>query len=263
MKSLWNDSEADGLNGDLLKLRVYSSQLIGRNPDLVLHGGGNTSLKATATNLLGDADDVLYVKGSGGDLATIEARGFAPVKLYILERLATLPHLSDTDMVNIQRSAMTNADAPNPSVEAILHAIIPHRFVDHTHADAIVAITNTVDGERRIHEIYGDRVIIVPYVMPGFILAKTVYDMTKNLDWDLIEGIILLNHGIFTFHDNPKTSYERMINLVNEAETYIKNQRCWLFLKNMAHNGALKMFISCTESSHQIARTPVRQTPPV
>lgn len=224
MKSLWNDQEAARLDNDPLKLRVYSSRLLGREADLVLHGGGNTSVKATVTDLLGDTREVLYVKGSGWDLATIEAPGFAPVKLDTLQRLARLEELSDTDMVSMQRAAMTDPAAPNPSVEAILHAVIPFNYVDHTHADAVITVTNTEGGEARIKEIYGDRVIVISYVMPGFILARTVRDLTRDVDWNTVEGMILLNHGIFTFHDDAKESYHRMIRLVHAAEEYIRAQ---------------------------------------
>ncbi len=224
MKSNWKDSEAKKLKGDLLKLRVYTSRLLGNNEDLVMHGGGNTSVKIKETNIFGEEEEVLYVKGSGWDLATIEAPGFAPVKLSALHRLAQLDTLSDVDMVKNQRMAMTNPSAPNPSVEAILHAIIPYTFVDHTHADAVVTVTNTPGGKKRIQEIYGDKILIIPYVMPGFILAKKIYEMTKNIDWDSIDGMVLMNHGVFTFHNDPKISYEKMISIVDASEKYLKKQ---------------------------------------
>jgi len=221
MKSLWNDAEAAKCQGDFLKLRVYTSRLLGQESSLVLHGGGNTSVKVEEKDLFGDRQELLYVKGSGWDLATIEAEGFAPVKLDALKRMALLTRLSDTEMVKGQRSAMMNPSAPNPSVEAILHAIIPFKFVDHTHADAVVTITNTPEGRERIEDIYGERILIVPYVMPGFILAKTIYDLTKDLDWTQCEGMVLLNHGVFTFDDDAKKSYEQMIKLVTQAEDYL------------------------------------------
>ena len=224
MKSSWNDNEAQQLNGDLLQLRVYTSRLLGKEEDLVLHGGGNTSVKIEEINIFGEKESILYVKGSGWDLATIEAPGFAPVKLSALHQLANLDRLSDMEMVKYQRMAMTNPSAPNPSVEAILHAIIPYTFVDHTHADAVVILTNTPNGEELIKEIYGDRILIIPYVMPGFILAKTIHEMTKDLDWNEIDGMILLNHGVFTFHKDPKVSYENMISIVSKAEDYIKSK---------------------------------------
>ncbi|MDW3647397.1 MAG: bifunctional aldolase/short-chain dehydrogenase [Bacteroidia bacterium] len=224
MKSSWKDSEAQALNNDLLKLRVYTSRLLGSDEDLVLHGGGNTSVKIKETNIFGEEEEILYVKGSGWDLATIEEAGFAPVKLDALYKLAELDTLTDTQMVKYQRMAMTNPSAPNPSVETILHGIIPYTFVDHTHADAVVIVTNTDNGEERIKEIYGDSVLIVPYVMPGFILAKTIYEMTRGIDWEKLEGMILLNHGVFTFNHDPKKAYEKMIEIVSKAEDYIKDQ---------------------------------------
>ncbi len=221
MQSLFDSSEAETFTHDPLQLRVYTSRLLGREPALVMHGGGNTSVKMQIDNFFGEPEDVLCIKGSGWDLATIEAEGFAPVELDVLRRLAAVEQLTDTEMVRVQRSAMTNPDAPNPSVEAILHAIIPSTYVDHTHADAVVAITNTADGEARIREIYGDRVLIVPYVMPGFILARTVYEMTRDTNWSALEGMILLRHGVFTFSNDARTSYELMIKLVSEAEAYL------------------------------------------
>ena len=221
MNSLWNDEEASRFDGDPLSLRVYTSQLLGREPSLVLHGGGNTSVKLSATNIFGDSEDLLYVKGSGWDLATIERQGFASVKMDVLRRMAQLEHLNDTDMVRLQRSAMTDPGAPNPSVEAVLHAMIPFTFVDHTHADAVVAVTNTENGGEYIRDIYGDRVLVVPYVMPGFILAKKVYEMTREADWRRYEAMILMNHGVFTFHEEGRASYERMIQIVSEAENFL------------------------------------------
>jgi rhamnose utilization protein RhaD (predicted bifunctional aldolase and dehydrogenase)/NAD(P)-dependent dehydrogenase (short-subunit alcohol dehydrogenase family) len=204
---------------DALALRVYSSRLLGADPTLVLHGGGNTSVKATVRDLFGEPVDVLYIKGSGADLATIDAHGFAPVRLEVLRKMADLPALSDTDMVKHQRAAMLDPNAPTPSVEAILHAIIPFKFVDHTHADAIVTLSNTPDGEARLRQLYGDRVLFVPYVMPGFALARAVHELTREIDWTKLEGIVLLHHGVFTFADDARTSYERMLALASTAES--------------------------------------------
>ena len=202
MENLFND----------LNLRVFTSNLLGQSSYLVLHGGGNTSVKI---------DDLLYVKGSGWDLVSIKKEGFAPVKLEALKQMAKQDSLSDSDMVRLQREAMTDKSAPNPSVEAILHAIIPFKFVDHTHADSIVTITNSKDGKEIIDKLFPN-FLKVPYVMPGFILAKTVYEMSKSLDWGSCEGIILENHGIFTFDDDAKKSYTKMINAVSEAEEFLE-----------------------------------------
>ena len=136
--------------------------------------------------------------------------------------MARLETMSDTEMVKQQRMAMTNPSAPNPSVEAILHAIIPYRFVDHTHADAVVTISNTPNGRERIEELYGKDHLIVPYIMPGFVLAREVFLRTQNINWNSIKGIILMHHGIFTFHDEARTSYENMIAAVTLAEQYLE-----------------------------------------
>jgi len=224
MNSLWDESDAQALADDPLALRVYTSRLLGRESSLVLHGGGNTSVKADAINLFGESERLLYVKGSGWDLASIEKPGFAPVRLDVLQKMARLDALSDSDMVNAQRAAMTDPHAPNPSVEAILHAIIPFTFVDHTHADAVVTISNTADGETRLRQIYGDDVLILPYIMPGFVLAKQIYEMTAAIDWSKLTAIVLLHHGVFTFADEARESYEHMIDLVTQAENYLAEQ---------------------------------------
>ena len=178
----------------------------------------------------------LYVKGSGWDLATIEAEGFAPVKMEMLLKMAELKELNDTDMVKYQRLAMTNPSAPNPSVEAILHAVIPYKFVDHTHTDAVVTITNTEGGEEKIKELYGDKVLIIPYIMPGFVLAKLIYDMTRDVKWDELEGMVLMNHGLFTFNDDAKKSYEKTIELVDKAERYLADCGASLDVKEESSN---------------------------
>jgi rhamnose utilization protein RhaD (predicted bifunctional aldolase and dehydrogenase)/NAD(P)-dependent dehydrogenase (short-subunit alcohol dehydrogenase family) len=223
MRSLWSDTDAARCTTPL-EFRVYSSRLLGQEPALVLHGGGNTSVKAAVTDLFGDEVPLLHIKGSGWDLATIEAAGFAPVRLDVLQRMADLPVLSDTDMVRAQRAAMLDPGAPTPSVEAILHAIIPFTYVDHTHADAVVAVSNSPNGEAAIRAIYGDRVFVVPYVMPGFVLARAVREMTEVTDWSGVGGIVLMNHGVFSFGDDAKSSYERMIALVTRAEEYLASK---------------------------------------
>ncbi|MBN4066511.1 bifunctional aldolase/short-chain dehydrogenase [Simkania negevensis] len=236
MKSLWNTEEAKGHEADPLALRVYTSRLIGQESSLVLQGGGNTSVKMTERDFFDDEIEVIYIKGSGWDLATIEKEGFAPVKMDALLKLSRRAALTDVEMVKIQRSAMTDPSAPSPSVEAILHAIIPYRYVDHTHADAIVTLTNTADGEKAIYDLFGNNLLIIPYVMPGFLLAKEVYRRTQGFDWSQCEGMVLLNHGVFTFDDTARGSYEKMIDLVSRAEKALakKGSRRWLHTKAAA-----------------------------
>ncbi|KIM07453.1 MAG: oxidoreductase [Sulfurovum sp. PC08-66] len=199
-----------------LALRVYTSNLLGQNDALVLHGGGNTSLKTVV-----DGEEILYVKGSGWDLVSIQSQGFAPVRLKTLHEMAKLENLSDSDMVAQQKAAMIDTTAPNPSVEAILHAIIPFKFVDHTHADAIVTISNSLHGKEHIAALFPD-FLIVDYVMPGFILAQKIYEMSHDADWQRRGGIILHHHGIFTFDNDAQKSYNKMIDAITKAEAFLE-----------------------------------------
>ena len=221
MKNLWDPEAVAQFEENTLQLRVYTSRLLGQNSDLVLHGGGNTSVKIQQTNLFGEAEDILYVKGSGCDLATIDEDGFTPLLLKTLWKLAALEKISDVEMIRQQQMAKSNPDAPNPSVEALLHAIIPFDWIDHTHADAVVTLTNTPEGNELIRKIYGERLLLIPYVMPGFKLSRKVFEMTKKIDWTQFEGMILLNHGIFSFGDTALESYTRMIDLVSLAEDFL------------------------------------------
>ena len=219
MQNLYNDEFASSLKTDL-KYRVYTSNLLGQSDELVLHGGGNTSVKSVVAG-----EDILYVKGSGWDLVSIKEEGFAPVKLDVLKEMATFESLSDSDMVSQQKAAMIDKSAPNPSVEAILHAIIPFKYVDHTHSDAVVTISNSENGIENIKKVYPNY-LIIPYVMPGFILAKTIYEMAKDIDYNTIDGIILHNHGIFTFDDDAKIAYTKMIDAVTLAEEFLEAEAC-------------------------------------
>lgn len=226
MESLWNDADASRYPTDVA-LRVYTSRLLGRDSTLVLHGGGNTSVKARSRNAVGEEEDILHVKGSGWDLETIEEAGFAPVRMAHLLKLARLEALGDPQMMNELATQVTRAGSPAPSVEAILHAILPHKYVDHTHADALLAITNTPGGERRAREIYESDTVIVPYVMPGFDLARQcARQFAAEARADTI-GMVLLNHGIFSFGATARESYERMIALVGRAEAYLAQHGAW------------------------------------
>jgi rhamnose utilization protein RhaD (predicted bifunctional aldolase and dehydrogenase)/NAD(P)-dependent dehydrogenase (short-subunit alcohol dehydrogenase family) len=250
MNSLWNDNEAKAFLNDPLQLRVYTSRLLGLEPELVLHGGGNTSVKVKKENIFGDIEEILYVKGSGVDLTDVQPAGFAPVKLEVLERMASQEKLDDADLLRLQRTSMLDPDSPNPSIEAVLHAIIPFKYVDHTHADSVVTISNNERGKKLIQEIYKDRVLIVPYVMPGFILAKKVYELTRNLDWSKVEGIILLNHGVFTFADDARTSYEKMIHIASLADDYLKKQGVF---DSVAKAEPVEDLLSLARIRHQVS----------
>lgn len=206
----------------LIQARVETSRLLGSNKSLVLHGGGNTSVKVIQKNIFGEDEHVLYVKGSGWDLETITSDGFSPVSLNHLKKLSDLSVLSDSAMVNEMVTHLTISTAPVPSVEAILHAVIPYVYVDHTHADSIVAISNSVNGEKILRGIFKETVVYIPYIMPGFDLSRLCAKLLKdNLTKDKI-GLILLNHGIFSFGDTAEISYNNMIELVGLAENYLK-----------------------------------------
>jgi rhamnose utilization protein RhaD (predicted bifunctional aldolase and dehydrogenase)/NAD(P)-dependent dehydrogenase (short-subunit alcohol dehydrogenase family) len=227
MKSLWNDGEASQYSGPL-GLRVYTSRLLGRDRSLVLHGGGNTSVKLREPNLFGEPEALLYVKGSGWDLETIEPAGFTPVALDYVRRLATLPALSDPQMIGELATHTMRAGAPAPSVETILHAILPFTYVDHTHADAVLSVSNAPQGEARIREIYGDRVVVIPYVMAGFDLAAwCAREYPKAAGGNTI-GMVLLSHGVFSFGADAREAYERMIELVSMSERYLESRKAWV-----------------------------------
>src|ERR1700730_11453099 len=236
MKSGWVDSEAqaaidryarDGISRDLA-LRVYTTRLLGRDPKLVLHGGGNTSLKTTMSDLLGEEVAVLCVKGSGSDMAAIEPAGLPAVRLDRLRKLRARADLSDEDLLRIQRASLLEPTAPNPSVEILLHAFLPHKFIDHTHANAILSIVDQPDGEAICAGLYDGRVSLVPYVMPGFGLAKTAADIYEAKPE--VEGLILNKHGIFPFGASARESYERMIALVTLAEERLQKNRKAVFV---------------------------------
>ena len=230
MKNLWSDADAQavvvkyadkGVNEDLA-LRVYTSRLIGGVPALVIHGGGNTSVKTRMQDFLGNEVDVLCVKGSGWDLATIEPAGLPALYREPLGEVRSWAKMSDEDMVKFQRLNLLDPASPNPSVETLLHAFLPHKFVDHSHTKAVLSVSDQKNGMAICKEIYGDKVAILPYVMPGFELAKATADLyDKHPD---IEGIVLHKHGLFTFGDTAKQSYDRMIKLVSLAEKYIASK---------------------------------------
>ncbi|MCT0214531.1 bifunctional aldolase/short-chain dehydrogenase [Synechococcus sp. CS-1327] len=232
IRNRWSDAEAAaaivryGAQGvsETLALRTYSARLLGADPELVLHGGGNTSVKTTVTGLLGETVPVLCVKGSGWDLATIEPPGHPAVRLEPLLALRALEALSDEAMVAAQRQNLIDPAAPNPSVEALLHAFLPHRFVDHTHSIALLALADQGDAAGVCREVFGDRVALVPYVMPGFALAKAAAEAYEAAAaaaagrGQELEGLVLLQHGLFSFGASAKQSYGRMIDLVSQAE---------------------------------------------
>ena len=235
MKNRWSEKEAkalirryarQGVNADLA-LRVYTSRLLGNEPRLVLHGGGNTSVKTTMRDVVGEKTEVLCVKGSGWDMGDIEPQGLPAVRLDNLRKLVSLDSLSDEDMVNVQRTNLLDSSAPNPSVETLLHAFLPHKFVDHTHSNAVLSLTDQPGGDDLCRKVFGPRMGYVPYIMPGFDLARKAFEVFQQAP--SVEGLILFKHGIFTFGDTAKEAYGRMIEQVTLAENHLAKGRKKVF----------------------------------
>jgi rhamnose utilization protein RhaD (predicted bifunctional aldolase and dehydrogenase)/NAD(P)-dependent dehydrogenase (short-subunit alcohol dehydrogenase family) len=231
MKSAWVERDAEalvasgaksGISRDLA-LRIYTTRLLGRDPRLALHGGGNTSLKMQARDRLDDSVEVLCVKATGVDMATIEAEGLPAVRLEALRRLRALDAIADEDLVAIERANLLDPAAPNPSVEVMLHAFLPHKFVDHTHARAVLSLVDQRDGEEKCADAFGRRLAFVPYLMPGFGLAKRAIGIFERLKPS--DGLILSKHGIVTFGEDARQAYERMIEMVTRAEEFIARNR--------------------------------------
>lgn len=225
MQSRWSETEAAAFAAraraaqepEALGLRVYSSRLIGQDPDLVLHGGGNTSVKIDHPG-----GTVIHVKGSGWDLGDIESPGLPAMHLAPLLTARDVDWMSDIDMVAFLRAHLLDPAAPNPSIEALLHAFLPFAFVDHTHASAVLALADQDGMGPLVDRIYGGRVGFVPYVMPGFDLSQACDRVFRANPQ--VEGLWLEKHGLFTFADTARESYERMIRFVSIAEDEIRAQ---------------------------------------
>ncbi len=234
MKSAWSDADAAAAislytasrprscNEDVA-LRVYTSRLLGREPALVLHGGGNTSVKTVLPDDLGEPTEVACIKGSGWDLASLEPPGLPAVRLGPLRAMQRLPELGDEAMVTALRARLLDPSAPNPSVEALLHAFLPHKFIDHSHADAVLAIVDQPDAVALCAEVFGAALVVVPYVMPGFALAQRAAQAHAGAPD--CHGLLLLGHGLFTFGASARESYERHITAVTRAEEFLASRR--------------------------------------
>jgi rhamnose utilization protein RhaD (predicted bifunctional aldolase and dehydrogenase) len=221
MQSLWNDIDAARCATEL-DLRVYTSRLLGAEASLVLHGGGNTSVKQVAT-----AEPRLLVKGSGSDLAQVTANDFTPVRLEEVQRLIDLDDLDNDSLMTAVSTCVAEPGRPRPSIETLLHAVLPYKFVEHTHADSVLAVTNTVDGARIAAEVFGTLAPLVPFRHSGFALAKACHEVfSAQATADTI-GLILLHHGIFAFGHTARESYENMVRLVTRAEDYLKRHDAW------------------------------------
>ena len=259
MKNLWNNNTAKNyiakynkinIHKDLA-LRIYTTHLLGNEKKLVLHGGGNTSVKLETTDIFNNLKKVIYVKGSGWDMSNLNHLGMPGLYLDPLKKTSSLTKMSDENMVNYLRLNLLDSNSPNPSVETLLHALLPHKYVDHTHSNAILSLVNLKNSSKVLNKIFGKKLAIVPYIMPGFQLAKKCFQIFRN-NKD-VEGLLLLNHGIFTFGDDAKQSYDRMIKYVSLAERYINNKkRKHKYEKNKVNNFSLDLLIQCRKIFYQI-----------
>ncbi|MBL0702087.1 MAG: bifunctional aldolase/short-chain dehydrogenase [Desulfosarcina sp.] len=205
-----------------LALRVYTSRLLGSNKNLVLHGGGNTSVKINMPDITGESKDVIFIKGSGADLEFVDPESFTGLDLEPLRKLSLLEKMTEEEMDNQLRIHRIWADSPDPSVETVVHAFLPHKYIDHTHADAILVLTNSLNGQEILNKALGANIAVIPYIMSGFPLAKAILNAyEKN---PAIEAVVVMNHGIFTFSDDAETAYNRMIESVTRAEAFIMKQ---------------------------------------
>lgn len=227
------DNDTAAQQADTLALRAYTSRLLGGEHALVMHGGGNTSVKVRE-----NGEDILYIKGSGADLGLVSAADFAPVRLAEVLHLIELDALDNTQLVEAFRAALRNPAAPRPSIETLLHAVLPFPWVEHTHADAVLAVADTVDGETHIREALGEAAVIVPYHHSGFELAKACHEVYTRHATPKTIGMVLMHHGIFAFGHSARESYENMITLVNRAEEYLKSHQAWDIPMGFGGSGA-------------------------
>ena len=215
MKNRWSETPAD-----LIEQIVLQSRLVGMEEDLVLWGGGNNSIKSRSTDLLGRPVDVMYIKSSGSDMKTIVPKQFPAVRLdYIAPLRTRSADMSDQEMVDYLARCLIDPSSARPSIETLLHAFIPFAAVLHTHADAILALTNNRGREKTVRQCFGDSVITVPYRRPGFRLSRDVADAFDRAP--SAAGLILMNHGLITWGDTIKEAYDRHIELVTKAEEFV------------------------------------------
>ncbi len=237
MINRWNDAEAESFKRDFgstfgadLALRTYSSRLLGADPELVLHGGGNTSVKTQWLDRFGAVRDVIYVKASGYDMATMPPSGHSGLFLQPVRRLLALPRLSEQEMVDELRRCLLDWRAATPSIETLMHAGLPEKFVDHTHADAILTLTNQRGAEALVREVLGEGVAVIPYVKAGFELAQAVN--ARRAQFPESEAIVLMQHGFVTWGPTAKVSYAKMVDLVSRTQQHLESRRARVFVSS-------------------------------
>ncbi|UTI40050.1 bifunctional aldolase/short-chain dehydrogenase [Niallia sp. RD1] len=221
VQNLWNNEKASQLNKGLDEL-VYRSNLIGTDRAVCNWGGGNTSMKTIEKDFRGRDIEVMWVKGSGSDLATMKAHNFTGLKLEDIKPLIEREEMSDEEMVAYLSHCMIDSNHPRASIETLLHAFLPYKHVDHTHPDAIISICCADNGKQLAEEIYGNRFVWVPYIRPGFTLSKMIAEGVQNNP--NAELVLMEKHGLVVWGDTAQESYDKTIAIINEAESYIHNK---------------------------------------
>ncbi|MBU5346784.1 bifunctional aldolase/short-chain dehydrogenase [Paenibacillus lautus] len=219
VQSLWEQSKAQQALNTLDEL-VYRSNLIGSDRRVCNWGGGNTSSKTTIQDFRGKDIEVMYVKGSGSDLATMKAGNFTGLRMEDIRPLFERDSMSDEEMVAYLGHCMVDAKHPRASIETLLHAFLPFRHVDHTHPDAIISLCCAHNGKELAQEIFGDRFVWVPYVRPGFTLSKMIAEgVLANPKAELV---LMEKHGLVTWGDTSEACYAQTIRIISEAEAFIE-----------------------------------------
>jgi rhamnulose-1-phosphate aldolase/alcohol dehydrogenase len=243
MRSRWTDSPSNEI-----EQLIYQSHLVGAEESLVLWGGGNNSVKSRATDLLGQPIEVMYIKSSGSDMKSMLPKQFPAVRLdYIAPLRSRSDDLSDQQMVDYLARCLVDPGSPRPSIETLLHAFLPATAVLHTHADAILALTNTAGREGTFRACFGDSILTVPYRRPGFRLSREVADaFDRRPDAD---GLILMNHGLITWGQTVQEAYERHIAVVTKAEEFIASKRAKVSVPTTRRGAGQALSVSGTEES--------------
>jgi len=229
MDGSWNEEEletlASGLGLDprgILARRIYGARLLGSEPSWVLHGGGNVSCKTRETDLSGEERDVLWVKSSGADLAALDLRGLVPLDLEFLRRLRGRGDLSDRELRRALLRARLDPESPPPSLETLLHAFLPDRFLDHAHPDVVCVLSSSRDGPDLLEAAVPEGFGVLPWIRPGPALAEAVAEFREAHPES--SGVILLSHGLVTWAEDAAVCRERMTSLISRIEGVVEGR---------------------------------------
>ena len=219
MRNRWGDGPPDG--ADALDRIAHLSNLVGAEESLVQPGGGNSSIKVTVRRG-DDEEEMLLVKGSGTDLRTIQRAGFTQLSMASLANLRERTEMSDEQMMEFMRGCMLDPGDPAPSVETPLHSILPYRVIVHTHDVATMSLTNLKDerAEKLVGELFEGEIFYVPYVRPGFPLARSVVELAPRIP-EPAGGLALAHHGLVVWGDDARECYARLLRIIDKAEEHL------------------------------------------